>query len=810
MSPKATPATTESAGFSPRFANAWAALTYALCAFSLAWPALLGRGLLDESSDQFRAGVSFRQFAVDYFRENGSIPLWNPFLQGGMPFVGAMHGDIFYPTFLLRLILPVDAAIQWGMIGHFFLCGMATFWFLRIAARLSFGPALIGGIAYMMTGFVSSLISPGHDGKIFVNGLFPVILIVLCWAIRDGKQWAFGLLAAIVGLTLLTPHPQLFEQAMVAAAIWALFLAFGGTGPEKLKRNVAIKRLGAALLAVGIGTAISAIQYMPAAEYTPWSPRANGRDWDFATSFSFPIEELVNLYLPQFSGILGNYWGQNGIHFHSEYAGVAVLMLAGAAFGATTTVAAKRFVRCWIGIGLLSLLWALGGHTPFFKLIYAVVPMVKYMRAPSTMFFVTAFAIAVFAAVGMQRVLDRKVNPRYLVIWLAGAAMITILAVSGALTNVAHSMVDPQSPYAKLLADRVDAGAGDLKLGALRSLIFVILAAGLFHLVRNGKLKAWQGITAVALLCSADLWTIDRLYWRWGPSAKTIFATDATIDYLKAQKEPGRVLAGQFGSQPAAPNDPYIGGSPTQGWDGLMAHGLRQTFGYHGNEIGRYQIFASPETMFSPTTFAMTNTRFVLTNTDSLPGAKRVAGPVKNSAGTDVALFELPGQYPYAWVAPAIVKYPDEQLATQLRTPNFPVHSIALIDPASATPAANLSVVPAPLNLPVTTKSYRPGKVSLELGAPAPAGSALVVSENYYPGWIATVDGKPVTTERTNFVLIGVPLPTGAKSVELEFTSSAYQKGKLITLLAIAATVLWLAAGFVAERRRTVTAGVAA
>jgi hypothetical protein len=805
MSAKATPATTEPAGFAPRFANAWAALTYALCAFSLAWPALLGRGLLDESSDQFRAGVSFRQFAVDYFRENGSIPLWNPYLFGGMPFVGAMHGDTFYPTFLMRLIMPVDVAIQWGMIGHFFLCGIATFWFLRIAARLSFGPALIGGVAYMMTGFVSSLISPGHDGKIFVNGLFPVILIVLCWAIRDGKQWAFGLLAAIVGLTLLTPHPQLFEQAMVAAAIWALFLAFAGTGADKLAQNVAIKRLGAALLAVGVGTAISAIQYMPAAEYTPWSPRANGRGWDFATSFSFPIEELVNLYLPQFSGILGNYWGQNNIHFHSEYAGVAVLMLAGAAFGATTTVATKRFVRCWIGIGILSLLWALGGHTPFFKLIYAAVPMVKYMRAPSTMFFVTAFAIAMFAAVGMQRLLDRGVSPRYLLIWVAGAAMLTILAVTGALSNIAHTLIDPQSPYAQLLADRVDAGAGDLKLGALRSLVFVLIAAGLFHLVRGGKLNAWQGIAAIAIICAADLWTIDRLYWRWGPPAKEILASDPAIEFLKKQPEPVRVITLEDSRSPAGANDPYLR------WDGLMFHGIRQTFGYHGNEIGRYQVFEPEPMQFNPTTWALTNSKYLLINLDSLGNNwKRVVGPVKNSAGTMVSLYELPGANPFAWVAPAIAKYPDADLQQQLQTPNFPAQSIALIDPSSSTPAANISAVPAALNLPVTTTKYAPGKISLSLSAPAPAGSALVVSENFYPGWIATVDGKPATTERTNFVLIGVPLPAGAKTVELEFTSPTYQRGKLITLLALAATLIWLAAGVVVERRRAAPAGVPA
>jgi hypothetical protein len=801
MSQKGTAEPTTNPAFAPRFATAWAALTYAVCALTLAWPALLGKSLLDESSDQFRAGIAFRQFAVDYFKTNGSIPLWNPYLQGGMPFVGAMHGDIFYPTFLLRLIMPVDTAIVWGMIGHFFLCGLATYWFLRVGGRLAFTPALVGGVAYMMTGFVSSLISPGHDGKIFVNALFPVLLIVLCWAIRDGKQWAFGALAGLTGLMLLTPHPQLFEQAMIIGAFWALFLAFGEKGVSTLSQGAAIRRLGLALGAVAVGTAMSAIQYMPAAEYTPWSPRAGGRDWTFATSFSFPTEELVNLYLPQFSGILGNYWGRNGIHFHSEYAGVAVLMLAGLAFGAWKTDTTKRFMRCWIALGVFALLWALGGSTPFFRIIYTVVPMVKYMRAPSTMFFVTAFAIAVLVAIGTQRLMEKGVTRRYLVGWAVFGGVVTLLAVSGSLGNVAETLAHPQ------LVERIPLGAADLKLGAIRSLVFLLATAGVLTAITHKRLAG--GLVAALLVgvSIADLWTIDRLYWRWGPPAKELFASDAAIDFLKKEnlKEPIRVLSFETGAQPVGPNDPYLT------WDGLMAHGIRQTFGYHGNEIGRYQVFQPESMMFNPSTWALTNTKFILANADSLGDLKRVLGPVKNAVGTSVSLFQLPGSHPFAWVAPAIAKYPDDQLAQQLRTPNFPAQSIALIDMNSSTPSATLTAVPAPLNLPVTTTKYEPGRISLTLGAPAPAGSALVVSENYYPGWKASVDGKEVATERTNFVFIGVPLTAGAKSVELTFTSATYSRGKSITLAAVAVTILWLGIGMALDRKRaTAAAGAAA
>ena len=199
------------AAYAPRFACAWAAIVYALSAMTLTYPALAGKFLVNPLSDQYKAGYSFRDFAAQTLKSTGSFPQWDPYIFGGMPYVAAMHGDIFYPTFLLRLILPTDVAMTWGMILHFFLCGVATYWFLASAGKFSFFPALIGGAAYMMGGFVSSLPSAGHDGKIFVSALFPVALLVLTWAMRDGKRWAWGAFSLTIGLAVLTPHPQLLQ-----------------------------------------------------------------------------------------------------------------------------------------------------------------------------------------------------------------------------------------------------------------------------------------------------------------------------------------------------------------------------------------------------------------------------------------------------------------------------------------------------------------------------------------------------------------------------------------------------------------------
>ena len=83
----------------------------------------------------------------------------------------------------------------------------------------------------------------------------------------------------------------------------------------------------------------------------------------------------------------------------------------------------------------------------------------------------------------------------------------------------------------------------------------------------------------------------------------------------------------------------------------------------------------------------------------------------------------------------------------------------------------------------------------MELDQPAPNGSALIVSENYYPGWSALADGKPVTVGRADMTLIGVELPAGAKKIELRFTSKPYETGKTVTLAALLLALGWWAGG---------------
>ena len=794
----------------PRFAEWWAALVYALAALALSYPALGGAFLVSPHSDQFIAGYAFREFAASSIRTGSGIPLWNPYLFGGMPYVAAMNGDIFYPTFLLRAVLPTDVAMTWSFIVHVFLAGVFTYGFLR-AWGLGFLPALLGGLAYLMCGQVASLVAPGHDGKLYVSALFPLGLWILLLGIRDGRQWAWGLLALVVGLAVLSPHPQLLQYMLLGCGAFALFLAFAplempdGT-TIRLDRATALRRLLFALGAVLLGAVIGAVQYLPVREYVPFSPRAGGRDYTYGTSFSMPIEELFNTYLPQFTGILDRYWGRNGIHLHSEYLGAVSLLLAGAGL----TSERRNFRWFWIGTFIVTTLWALGGNTPLYHLIYAVVPGTKFFRAPSTIFYIASFAVATLAALGLERVLARRVRSTYVLGWTIAALVIALLASMGALTNVAK--VIASSFAGDQLDEMIDANNGALMLGAWRSFLAVALASLVVWLLIRKRIAPRAASIALIVLAAADLYSIEKRYWMFSPPASVLYASDPAIDYVRAQPEPARVITWAFGRTPG--RDAMLEG------DGLMVHRVRLVLGYHGNEEGRYQRLAgktqttgyNPRIIFSPTFWRHENVRFLYTDADEAAVKQiatalgtdvpvRVLGPVQNAAGSAIYLYRLPGDNPLAWLAPVIVKAPDQQTLATVLDPRFDPKRAAIVDTSAQMPAQQIAALPAPLTTAVRTTRYAPGRIDLALASPAPAQSALLVSENYFPGWTATVDGKAAPLTRGEYNLIAVALPTGASKVALRFDDASYERGKIITIVGVVLSLLLIAAG-VASRRR--------
>ena len=761
------PSTTSPDRFQPSRPGLVALAVFIAASLTLCWPVLVGAFL--PGSDQYLSGYAFRHFAAEYWREHHAIPLWNPYIFAGMPYVGGMHGDIFYPTAWLRWILPTGTAMGLGFALHFVVAGAAMYAFLR-GLRLSWGAAVVGGLAFELSGIVASLISPGHDGKLFTTALAPLLFLALLRAVRAPRVDRFALVALVIGLSL-HGHPQLSYYLLVAAGLWTLFLVFGD--PERPRGTPRWVPLAAALGAVVLGAGLYTIQGIPFYEYIPYSPRATGASsagWEYMTAYSMPIDELMSTFLPQFNGIKDLYWGQNGFKLHSEYIGVSVLVLAVLGLGGKD----QRPIRWAVaGIGVFFLLISLGSHTPFYRLWYELMPGMDKVRAPGSAFFLVAFPVCVFAGFGADRVLAGSANRSRVLLGAGVFAALGALGAAGALQGITEGLAAGSGRIDAALAN-----AGELRIGSLRLLLFAALAGGVFLAVGARRLRGPAAVALMGAVVLADLWSIDRRFVEVEGKSAELFQDDAITRRIKEAPMPYRVWQPAGGYAALAP---YPGS-----W--LMGVQVPTLFGYHGNELHAFDELLGGKNLWqnqlSEVMLDLFAIRYVvLRQEQQLPRYHKILEG-KTTVGSDAVLYEADSVPPYVRLMAGAIKVPGDQIPGIVNDPRFPALTVALYDDSSSVSPVDVGTEPpAPAAARAQVTAWEPGRITVAIDGQDTRELYLVVSENWYQDWRATIDGRPVVPLAAHSTLLSVPIPPGAKEVRFEVRSDAYRLGRLLTLL---------------------------
>lgn len=757
----------------------------------LSLPMLSGQWLAGPYSDQYSAGYAFRTWGAAEWHRTGHVPLWNPTLLGGLPFLGAMHGDVFYPTSFLRLIWPMPPVMNFGFFLHYILAGLFVYLLLR-RLHLTWGASLAGGLAYQLTGLIGSYPSPGHDGKLFASTMLPLILLGLVIGMRDRKLEGYAVVAAGVGCALLG-HPQVGYYTLIAAGLFALYLTFGdeeGRGPAAM-----LPWLAGALIAVLVGIGTTMIQMMPLFAYAPYSLRAKGSDlgFDWATTYGIPWSHVPEFFFARFVGSKETYWSTNGLKLHSEYLGLPVVALA-----VVGVSAAKGRLKYWLGgIGALFLIVALASSTPLYQVWWRLVPYAGQIRAPGMAFFVVTLVVAIFAAFGVER-LERGELNRAPLAWLATGAVVVLVAISGTLGAIAVSWATAlQNEAGVALSGRAQAAMDGIRWGGTASGAALILLGALAWGSARRRVPALGLALGVAAIVGTDLFINARPFWVYSRADRELFRPDSVTTRLAALPRPARVIEG--------------GLYPT---DHLMAFGISNLFGEHGNELrswdhlwggrnGRYSNGGSQAL------WEMWGLNYVALPTgqgapDSIPGFRVLTRGAETSTGVPATIFERLHPMPFVRVVPGAVKVGEDQAIKAITSSKPFYDQLVLLDSASALTPEPLKALPEPLGISVTFDSYQPGQMRFSLSQPAPRAVYAVVAENYYPDWQATVDGQPVKVERGNASMITVPLPAGARTVELAIRSPAFERGKLVSIASLGLVLLGLVAPPVARRRRRV------
>jgi hypothetical protein len=769
-----------------RYPTLLASSVYAAAVALAFWPFWQGRSLLNPASDLNHV-YPFRQFAVEHLKQFGGVAQWNPYIFGGMPFAANVtNGDTFYPGMLLRLFLPVDAGITLGIMIHIVLAGGFTFLFLR-ALKLEWGPAFVGGAAYMFTGQLVSLVTAGHDGKLAVSALLPLALLCLYHGISRGDwRWYLGF-GGTLALSLLSPHVQMtYYLLMVAGFFWLFMVRWSG---ERPKSHTWLASGLLFVLGLSVGFALSAVQSIPFAEYIGYSPRgaeaaaagASSTGWAYATSYAMPPEELLNVVWPSFSGMVENYWGRNFLKYHNEYLGIVPLMLACLGFGLPEKRRLAWFFAFLITYGVL---FALGGHTPFYRLPYHLLPGIKMTRGAGMIFFVVGFGVAGLSAFGTQAVLRAAGNVRRgVLIWWSGVlGAVAVLALAGAFKGIMVSFAPPER-----LAI-VDANYATFTWDTVRALVIALGVAGLVLALRKRRLATEAWALALGGLTLLDLFSVEQRQIRFGPRARDLFAPDAVMQAIAHDGDLYRVLP--------------VAGYTADNYP--MAHGVRTVLGYQGTELHRYDELLGGKNDWrnigSPNIWRLLAVKYLVVDRRvEFPGLTMVGeGPLETYQGDSVYVYRYEQAQPFARVVAEAFKVPDDQVISTLINTRFDPARLLLVAPDAPAGVATLTTLPDPVPIDVKAVQVRPGWYRFDLASPPARPSYLFVSENYYPAWRATVDGADTPVLRAQYALTAVPLPAGARSVELVLRSRTYRIGRLITL----GTLLLVAGALTADRIR--------
>lgn len=317
----------------------------------------------------------------------GQIPLWDPYLFAGVPFLANSQVGALYPPNWAYLLGPVSRVYAGLVVFHTWWLGLGVYILARRSTRLGWSGALVAALCVSAGGYAGGMV--GHLNQLEALSWAPyAILAVERAAARQSWRWAFAASVAFT-LMILAGHTQVVYIAGLAAAL-------AGIGRViQFSRGAPRSSLPAQLTRVAVGPVLAVFlampQLLPMLELTRLGIRSGGLDFADGAAFSFPPPyALVGLLptvgqLPPSSEWLG-------------YVGLSALLLAGFALWRRPNAQALSIA----GFAAAGLVLALGQYTPAYGVAFAAVPGFDLFRVPARWLFWWTLGIGLLAGHGMD------------------------------------------------------------------------------------------------------------------------------------------------------------------------------------------------------------------------------------------------------------------------------------------------------------------------------------------------------------------------------------------------------------------------
>jgi len=672
----------------------------------------------------------------------GRLPLWNPWVLGGVPFLANALPGALYPGHLLFLFVEAPAAFGWLAFVHQLLLGAGMLLFLR-ALGLPVAAALLGAAAMTLSLLVTARLHlyPGVETLAWLPWMFLGVERALV-----GRRSGAPVVAAAFGLSMLAGFPQFALLGAAAAAAYALVRGPWGAG---------LARAGAGFAA---GALLAGVQVVPSIELAGHAAHGRRAIEELRRDVHDPAA-LVGLVAPDLLGhprerpdaSLGRRWlrsydGNNYVE-RALYLGMLPLLLALAPGNLR-----DRRGRFFLALAAVGLAWAFG-----------VPGVVELSRLPGFSFgspkragLLAVFGLSVAAALGVARL--QAVPPRRGAwAWLAWLAA----ALSGATIFFGGPLGRIEDPWT---TRNVALGLG-------------LLAAALAAL-RLGSPVLWS------------LVTIADLGW-FGARSQAFQVREPlpeapSIAFLRADPGPWRLARYRTPSHVLPPDTASLFGfADAQGYVPLSPAHYEEVARLIEPEMARGVGVAPPgraASLESPL-WDLLNVKYLLSR-EPVVSAKWV-----ERVTADTSVYENTGVLPRVFFVPRARRVPDDAAALRvLADPGFDPRREVVLEKGSG-PFSAAEKGPDPFSPGrALLLEHRATLVRAHVEAPSPG--FMVFSETWMPGWEAHRDGVHVDLLRANHAFRAVEVPAGRSRIELAYRPWSFRLGLGLSLVGMAATVV--------------------
>ena len=355
----------------------------------LSYRRLIFEGLVVAGYDTQTYFYPYWSVTFDALR-SGRIPLWNPDLFMGAPFLANPQAAVFYLPNWLLLGLSPERAISVALILHVAWAAAGTAALTRVGLRLGWASAAAGAAVFAFGGYFVA--QSGHVNQVSATAWLPWLLLGLDRAVA-GDRRAWLALPLITALMVLAGHPQVAYMSLVFGLVYAVTVG-GAKGGDAWRGRVQSATRGLlAWAAAGAGGALlAAVQGLPTLELSHHGIRSGGLPLHEAASFSLPGEEFLSAVLPTFTALPSS----------TEF--VAHIGLSGIILAVLGVAARPRRARTLLFVATLAatLLLAVGPATPVFTLAHRLIPGFDLFRVPPRWLLLGILAAALLAAQGVE------------------------------------------------------------------------------------------------------------------------------------------------------------------------------------------------------------------------------------------------------------------------------------------------------------------------------------------------------------------------------------------------------------------------